>query len=301
MLDTFDACKAKDREDMLALKEDLAGQISEAISRPEWYNKWGVHYLPSLMIAHLAQQCNNFKDAGVQHYGGDLFNQVRDEADEIFLKLPPPKPLLTQRRSSTTTTTTAAAPARPPPQDMAAFHDRNAGCFAGDSLVLMADGTERRASDVRKGDVLAVPLEGRVGAGEVLCAIWTRPAAGRLPLVTLGSDLRITPYHPICLDGEWKFPLEVAEVEEGACDVVCTFLLKDGGSAVVVHGIACATLGHGLTAGAAKHAYYGSWQAVHDDLKRFPSYASGIVELSPSSVLRDPVTGQVCGLNPGEQ
>lgn len=30
------AAASQDREDMLALKEDLAGQISEAISRPEW-------------------------------------------------------------------------------------------------------------------------------------------------------------------------------------------------------------------------------------------------------------------------
>jgi len=73
------------------LKEDIEGQVSEALSREDWYNKWGIHYLPSLMFAHLTQQCNNFKDAGVQNYGGTLFNKVRDDADEAFLKLPPPQ------------------------------------------------------------------------------------------------------------------------------------------------------------------------------------------------------------------
>ncbi len=29
-----------------------------------------------------------FKDPGVQHYGGKLFNNIRDKADEIFVKLP---------------------------------------------------------------------------------------------------------------------------------------------------------------------------------------------------------------------
>ena len=31
--------------------------------------KWGKHYLQSLQRAHELQQCNNFKDPGVQFYG----------------------------------------------------------------------------------------------------------------------------------------------------------------------------------------------------------------------------------------
>merc|ERR1719192_3133729 len=77
---------------MQGLLEDLEGQVAEALSREDWYQKWGIHYLPSLMFAHLSQQCNNFKDAGVQRYGGELFQSIRDKADEIFLALPPPKP-----------------------------------------------------------------------------------------------------------------------------------------------------------------------------------------------------------------
>jgi len=74
------------------LLKDLEGQVTEALSKKEWFDKWGVHYLPSLLGAHLHQQCNNFKDPGVQHYGGKLFATLRDEIDEIFLKIPPPKP-----------------------------------------------------------------------------------------------------------------------------------------------------------------------------------------------------------------
>lgn len=76
-------------EDVL---EDVDGQVREAVSRQDWYQSWGAHYLRSLSRAHLAQVCNNFKDPGVQHYGGNLFHEVRDAADEIFLKLPPPNP-----------------------------------------------------------------------------------------------------------------------------------------------------------------------------------------------------------------
>lgn len=70
-----------------ALVTDLAGQVTEAVSKAEYYKKWGRHYLPSLMRAHQLQQCNNFKDVSVQFYGGVLFKSERDNVDEIFCKV----------------------------------------------------------------------------------------------------------------------------------------------------------------------------------------------------------------------
>eukprot|EP00930_Biecheleria_cincta_P027588 TRINITY_DN19352_c0_g2_i1.p1 TRINITY_DN19352_c0_g2~~TRINITY_DN19352_c0_g2_i1.p1 ORF type:complete len:537 (+),score=109.95 TRINITY_DN19352_c0_g2_i1:75-1685(+) len=77
---------------LAALCEDSTGQVSESTSREDWYKTWGSHYLRSLSRAHLSQQCNNFKDPGVQDYGGELFRDVRDVADDMFVKLPAPKP-----------------------------------------------------------------------------------------------------------------------------------------------------------------------------------------------------------------
>mmetsp|Transcript_76280 Transcript_76280/g.131995 ORF Transcript_76280/g.131995 Transcript_76280/m.131995 type:complete len:92 (-) Transcript_76280:67-342(-) len=75
----------------------MCGQCTEALSRRDWFSKWGVHYLPSIMFAHRLQQCNNFKDPGVQCYGGKLFQEIRDHADDVFNNLPAPKPSI--RRS----------------------------------------------------------------------------------------------------------------------------------------------------------------------------------------------------------
>jgi len=86
-----------------ALLQDLEGQVTEAFSRLDWYRKWGTHYLPSLLRAHQLQNCINFKDPGVQKYGGRIFEEQRDIADEMFLKLPPPTPSLVRA-------TPAAAP-----------------------------------------------------------------------------------------------------------------------------------------------------------------------------------------------
>ncbi len=43
------------------LLRDLEGQVSEAVSRDDWFKKWGRHYLPSLLRAHQLMQANNFK------------------------------------------------------------------------------------------------------------------------------------------------------------------------------------------------------------------------------------------------
>merc|ERR1712083_1147559 len=89
---------AAERE-IAALIEDICGQTADAFSRSDWLFKWGIHYVRSLMFAHRTQQCNNFKDPGVQFYGGRLFNEIRDGADDIFNSLPAPKPSIQTRQS----------------------------------------------------------------------------------------------------------------------------------------------------------------------------------------------------------
>jgi hypothetical protein len=87
--------KASPYQDMpqfQALLQDAEGQTTEALSRDDWWGKWGRHYTPSLMFAHKSQQCNNFKDPGVQEYGGNMFKAEQDAADEMFNQLPAPKP-----------------------------------------------------------------------------------------------------------------------------------------------------------------------------------------------------------------
>mmetsp|Transcript_66933 Transcript_66933/g.180984 ORF Transcript_66933/g.180984 Transcript_66933/m.180984 type:complete len:692 (+) Transcript_66933:97-2172(+) len=286
---------------MAGLLEDLTGQVAEAFSREDWYTKWGVHYIPSLMFAHLTQQCNNFKDVGVQVYGGDLFGELRDKADEVFLALPAPTP--SARRApaappvvdvSSRTGYSAPAPAPTPmPINMAAFHDRFAGCIAGDSTVLMADGTERRVDEIRKGDAVSALAD--TGLAEVACVVRTRVPGGRLALAALPGGLRATAFHPVWLDGAWRFPADVADVEEQACEAVYTFVLEEGARAVLVNGVPCVPLGHGVEEGAARHPFLGSRDAVRA-LEQLPGYDSGLVDLGGACrAVRDPDTGLVCG------
>jgi len=101
--------------------------------------------------AHLLQQCNNFKDPGVQHYGeGELFNTVRDEMDSIFCSLPAPvrRNLYaydSNAPNSSGSTTTI---------DMSAFNDSSGPCFHGSCTVKLLDGSIKFVKDIQRGDRL---------------------------------------------------------------------------------------------------------------------------------------------------
>ncbi|CAJ1446243.1 unnamed protein product [Effrenium voratum] len=99
------------------LLTDLEGEATSAVEGPAAFTKWGRHYLPSLMFAHRRQMCNNFKDPGVQNYGGDMFQDIQSHADDMFNQLPPPEP--TNRRGSSV--------AYPAVRSMAAYNDASAG------------------------------------------------------------------------------------------------------------------------------------------------------------------------------
>eukprot|EP00928_Gymnodinium_smaydae_P080587 TRINITY_DN64255_c0_g1_i1.p1 TRINITY_DN64255_c0_g1~~TRINITY_DN64255_c0_g1_i1.p1 ORF type:complete len:677 (+),score=76.31 TRINITY_DN64255_c0_g1_i1:91-2121(+) len=292
-------------EEVAALMEDLEGQAMEALSREDWFTKWGCHYLPSLMFAHLMEQCNNFKDAGVQAYGGQLFENVRDAADDIFLSLPPPVPVPRPSAPSTSAPVTgytagSTMPSAPPSQpaatiSMAAFHDRYAGCIDGTCRVSLADGSERPIAELRKGDVVSGAL-GRPDA-EVICVVRTSAPEGHMPLVQLaGCGPRLTPYHPVRVNGHWQFPVDIAPVQNMPCDAVYTVVLDEGACALVIDGVACVTWGHGIEEGVAKHPYFGDRKRVLEDLSHLAGFGTGLVELFPGCVQRDEVTGLVNGL-----
>lgn len=280
--------EAKNDNRIAALLKDVEGQVMEALSRADWFKKWGVHYLPSLMRAHLLQQCNNFKDPGVQVYGSPLFSNLRDQADDIFCKLPPPKP------------SSASAQSRPAVTSMSRYNYSGNPCFGGDCQVLMADQSLKRVKQIVKGDRVLTP-SAMTASAEVLCVVKTHCAGGKAQLVELDGGLVITPWHPLCIfvdsaaaNTGWQFPCEVKPAIEKACPAVYSFVLS-GGHVMVINGVHCVTLGHNFKGDKREHAYFGS-NLVVDDLRKLAGWDSGLVELNPGCLVRDTKTGLVCKL-----
>jgi len=276
------------------LLEDITGQVTEAFSREDYFKKWGRHYIPSLLAGHKFQQCNNFKDPGVQFYGGNLFKDIQGQADKIFLGLPPPVPQAPKREknyggNSYTPTRTV---------NMNRYYNACSGCFDGFGTVQMADGSTKYTHQIRKGDQV-VSLGG--STAEVVCVVQTKIAAGQTPLVTLpNSGLTLTPYHPILRQGEWVFPIDVASMTTQNCDMVYNFVLSNGHTMVIDGEQAC-TLGHGFTDNKViQHAYFGT-QAIIRDLQGLNGWSNGLITFRDNWLVVNTETNMLGGLKPSHE
>jgi hypothetical protein len=298
---------------------DMRGQVAEALSRPDWFKKWGAHYLRSLMQAHLLQQCNNFRDPGVQHYGSAMFVATRDAGDDIFCSLPPPVATPRPSYGRYSGAPRGAAPTARRAVSMASYHSPVGPCFEGSGRVALADGGTKRVDAIAMGDVVASPAA-RDGRAAVACVVRTRSAGGAARLVELPrSGLLVTPWHPVVDDasGRWTFPATIAPAMVRPCDAVYSFVLapaesaeRDASSAaaaqlprppsMVINATTVITLGHGIVGDdVASHEYWGTPQVV-TDLAAMAGWANGLVLLEPGCVARDAMTGEACGLAQGD-
>ena len=279
---------------IISLKETFNDQVKLAYSH-QYYSKWGKHYLFSLRRALQMEQCNNYKDKCVQHFGKLMFKTILDEADDIFTSLPPPRPSrIVQQYSSASTYGIQSAPAI----NMSNYTSRNNPCFHGLSKVLMNDYSLKNANEIRKGDLVKL-ANGNTGIIE--CIIKTT-LDFLINMVTLNSDLHITPYHPVKIDDEWVFPKDLnygRPCEIPCCEIFSFVLSKDNnentrgyGSGMIIGNIECATLGHGISGSIIEHPFFGT-ELVIDNLKESPSYQYGIVVLQQNSLLRNQYTNFV--------
>jgi len=264
---------------LTALAGDLSGEATLALDDAH-YSRWGAHFLRSIAFAHAGQACNNFKDPGVQGYGGALFRTLRDRLDAAFDALPPPAPSRVRRSAPGDSGSRARI-------DFGAMYNRAGNpCFAGSSLVDLADGSKSRVDAVRVGDCLAAP-DGRTGGSRVVAVVRTPIVPGSTPLVRLGDEgLWITPWHPVMAGGRWIFPAEAAEPAPAPLDVpaVYGFLLEGHagevsaeGSAVDsnrhaarVGGVWAVTLAHGLVG----EAPLWSGEGAENDARWHPFFGS---------------------------
>lgn len=173
-------------------------QITKAISRSDWFTKWGYHYLLSLSSAHLIRQCHNFKDQGVQMYGNTLFQNLQDQVYRIFTSIPPPRPA---RRAQVVRT------------DMSVYVNRYGGCFGPDCRIRLGDNSLKAMKDLN-GNELIYQGE-KVDPVKIKYIIKTKIPDNKIPMCQIG-ELLITEYHPVLNNSQsdpiWEFPVIVNSV-----------------------------------------------------------------------------------------
>jgi hypothetical protein len=227
--------------------------------------------------AHILQICTNFKDPGLQIYGGPLFKKLQNDIDTVFLKLPPPEPTVKKENY--------VAPA-----NMGAYYNYGGGCIAGHCSVAMADNTCKFVKDIKKGDI----IKGANGqAVQVICVLVTH-VNEVVEMIHLHQGLTITPYHPVKINGEWKFPKSIGSVRKQFVHEYFNFVLQENQSSIIVNGIECVCLGHGLQDNeTVAHDYLGTGKVL-DDLRRMQGWEDGLVSVGQFE--RDPVTLRIVKL-----
>lgn len=145
------------------------------------------------------------------------------------------------------------------------LHTSNGGCFHGDCLVSMYDGTQKRVRDCVKGDILEngsiirCIIRKKVEKEVKMCSI--EGAAGIPPLV-------ITPWHPISFPNSdisnWVFPAYVVKSPTLMyVDTFYDFVLTGTHQWAFINNIRVVTLGHGMTYNdVIRHPYYGTGEVL---------------------------------------
>jgi hypothetical protein len=278
----------------MSLLEDLvgqnpSGQIRLALSTTDYFERWGKHYLLSVLNAHQKQICNSFKDTGPLQYGKNspVFNQCRDVLDKAFDNLPPPAPSRPikdnkgQQKSSRV--------------DMRKYHRRDNPCFTGECRILMGNGQQLPVKDLKPD----MEVKTRIGTAKV-CAVVATKVKGA-PISAIGR-LRITPWHPILAGDLWTFPAYTCIRVQHYVGTVYSILLDRNANpdahAVAVEGQWAATLGHGITKSngdARAHAFLGDYDAVVRSLNSLP-VMNGVLLCRGMRSNQD--DGLVCGFDP---
>ena len=251
------------------------------------YDRWGHHYLPSVLHAHMRQMCLTFKDPGPLCYSSDspLFIKVRNELDKAFDMLPPPKP------SRIVPKQYGVAPKATSVVNMSRYRSARNPCFLGDCLVKIDDGEYRKVNHLRTRDYVWTP-KGQRKIQEIVVTDTKLNGGTEIIDITTSQTLSITPWHPIFDNdsGRWIFPGDTIDLgskkcEKRRCEEPVYSILLDGdfdseGHAIEVGGTICVTLGHGIVSRAISldtraHTFFGDHTKVVESITKLETDVSG--------------------------
>ncbi|KAG5664877.1 hypothetical protein KAF25_008611 [Fusarium avenaceum] len=274
--------------------EEPKGQVCMAIESKEYFQKWGCHFLPSLLNAHTRQVCNSFKDPGPLQYSTDspLFISCRDALDQIFDNLPAPEPSRNQhgRRGHGSHSSSGFSSV-----SMSKYRNSSGVCFAASTDVTLASGRIVQIRKLRRG------MKVRTPRGTRRVAMVLKTPVERELLCRVGKVL-VTPWHPVSSDGKrWDFPANRAGAAVAYTGCIYSVLLERDASpaahSIRVGDMWGVTLGHGLTTGTdiRAHTFFGDYNAVGKGLLGLQRRGNGVV--IGGGVERDEESGLVTGFS----
>lgn len=265
---------------IINIMEDLQGEVMLGVENEKNFNDWGYNYYRSLRVAYKNELCNNFKDKGIQHFGGKLFNKLLDEFEKIFMSIPievPPQ-------------TTNSGNIQRAPIQASAYMNVNNGCFSGNCQILCKNSL-KFVNELKKNDIVVCPAGKNA---KIICVIKTY---GSFDIIKFKTGLEITPWHPVRIENEWVFPISQDNLSLNTCNEVYNLIL-DNNHIAIINDIEVVTLGHGFKENnIITHEYFGTNKVI-EDLKTFDpiGFEKGLILLKENTFKRCESTGLVNGL-----
>ena len=271
--------------------------LSKEPEHVNYFRKWGEFYLEQLELALIKEICPNFKDQCCKSFSSPLHSAIADHSADIFDSLPPPLPSInTQSHFGSSANTTNV----PRVVSMAAYNNVAGGCFHGNGLVLLADGSTKPVKEIRRGDEILIDHDAyKAATGKTLeyevatvsCVVETIYTGYLDPLgvIQYPSGLIITPWHPVynAEVDDWEFPSNSTTKTPPKPSTInkqislYTFVL-DQGHMVTVDGIPCICLGHDYNIGVLAHPYFGTTAVIRDLMLIYEEWGRGHITLIPN-------------------
>lgn len=274
---------------------DLSDQLLLA-TQDKYYREWGRKYIYAYWSALRFQQCNNFKDQLLSHFGSNASRNLLQKIEEIYMTIPPPKTRTRQAVSRAQFVTTS--------------YNASGGCVYGETLVTCLS-EERKTINIKVSDVKPDMLlltrntetnELEFSQVELMTIM---PYHGNL--VWYENDIALTPWHPVrnAYESGYVFP----QLDSRKADAqnpkrfghwnpvtpeVFDFIMENRGDLVLgdmnlneMEKIMMITLGHGITKDpVAFHKYLGNNRVV-EDLYKYSRTLGGKRILTISKIIRN--------------
>ena len=288
---SISACPALHTAFVDAMLLDSTGEVGMACDS-RYFDTWGAHYLRMLARAHATQTCVNFKDPGIQFYAGEELKSIIEEINQLIAQMAPPRPSQTARATRAAPTSGAAV--------NASYNNSSGPCFLGSCLVSTPSGPVS-VDSIKVGDVVHTSTETGIKTGTAVVTHVLKTLVETVTeLMASDSGLVVTKYHPIRIDGVWKFPADVPELTAEYYNMVnvggavYSFALSND-HVMIINDVEAICLGHGIEGDVvATHPYFGT-RAVIADLDKLNS--GGYVTITPKYIQRDLETGLICGIS----
>jgi uncharacterized protein YegL len=250
------------------LIKNLNDQILMAFSDSVYMNKWGIHYLFSWITGQKNNIKINFKDSAGETYSSKIFETIVDRIDDIYNKLPAPKPTKVTRNTTTVT-------------NMASLNNRYGGCWGPNSLIETSRGI-LKISDLNIDDIIKT----KTGVSKIKYITKHHQNNLEFNLVKIGS-LEITPWHPILIENKWEFPIKYLKSNNKNIitvkyDTVYNLVLEESSDHIIkVNDIYSICMAHTYNNDPILyHNFFGNYQLVCRELAECDTDINGIKIIS---------------------